>query len=102
MGRLFRADYVSGHACFAGAARTILEKQFGEGPLGTPLVLTSPTAPGATRRYARIADVVSEINNARIWGGIHWRTDQDEGETLGRRIGQYVLANALAPARGAP
>jgi hypothetical protein len=90
--------YVSGHACFAGAARTVLEAQFGTGPLARPVSLTSASVPGMTRSYGRIADIVEEINNARVWGGIHWRTDQDEGEVLGRQVGRYVLDHALAPA----
>jgi hypothetical protein len=90
--------YVSGHACFAGAAQTVLEAEFGSGTI--PAVsLSTPTAPGVTRRYTRLNDIVAEISNARIWGGIHWRTDQDAGETLGRQVGQWVVSRELRPAQ---
>jgi hypothetical protein len=87
--------YPSGHACFGGAAQVVLESVFGQARLVNPVSLTSPTAPGVTRRYERIADIVDEISNARIWGGIHWRTDQKDGEDLGRRVGGFAVGNAL-------
>ncbi len=90
--------YVSGHACFAGAAQAVLETQFGSGTL-PDLSLSTPTAPGVTRRYTRLQEVVDEISNARIWGGIHWRTDQTAGETLGRQVGQWVVQREMRPAQ---
>ena len=51
------------------------------------------------RRYTRLKDIVDEINNARVWGGIHWRTDQEAGETLGRQVGQWVVQRELRPAQ---
>jgi hypothetical protein len=90
--------YVSGHACFAGAAQAVLEAEFGSGTV--PAVsLSTPSAPGVTRRYTRLKDIVDEISNARIWGGIHWRTDQEAGEVLGRQVGQWVLQHELRPAQ---
>lgn len=38
------------------------------------------------------------MSNARIWGGIHWRTDQIEGEVLGRKVGDNAVNNFLRPA----
>ncbi len=88
--------YVSGHACFSGAAQVVLESQFGKGEIPEVTVSTA-TAPGVIRRYARISSIVEEISNARVWGGIHWRTDQDKGEELGRKVGQFVVETQLRP-----
>jgi hypothetical protein len=89
--------YVSGHACYAGAAQIVLESRFGADKVA-PLTLTSATAPGVVRRYLRIKDIVDEVSNARVWGGIHWRTDQVEGEVLGRKVGDHAVRNFLRPA----
>lgn len=86
--------YVSGHACYSGAATAVLGALFGSGDV-TPVTIKSPTAPGLERRHTRLADIAAEANDARIWGGIHWRTDQTEGEALGRKVGAYVLAHTL-------
>ncbi|MBL8485067.1 MAG: vanadium-dependent haloperoxidase [Rhodocyclaceae bacterium] len=88
--------YVSGHACYSGAAQRVLEGVFGR-DADLSITLTSRTAPGVSRRFARIGDVVEDISNARVWGGIHWRTDQTMGVALGGRVGAYVLEHALQP-----
>lgn len=88
--------YPSGHACFSAAAQVVLESEFGTGEI--PIVsLDTPTAPGVTRRYRTLAAIVAEMSNARIWGGIHWRTDQEIGEALGREVGRLVVETQLRP-----
>lgn len=90
--------YVSGHACYCGAAVAVLGALFGAGEIPA-VTMRSPTAPGVERRHARLSDIAAEANDARIWGGIHWRTDQTEGEALGRRVGELAVATALRPAQ---
>jgi hypothetical protein len=89
--------YVSGHACFSAAAQTVLEAEFGSGEIPT-VTLSTATAPGLVRRYVKLSDIVEEVSNARIWGGIHWRADQEFGEELGRKVGRLVLETQLRPA----
>jgi hypothetical protein len=45
--------------------------------------------------YTSFAAVAADVVNARVWGGIHWRTSAETGRTLGRRIAQFGLANGL-------
>jgi len=80
--------YPSGHACAAGAAQAVLERRFG--PDGHAFELTSATAPGVVFRYASFAAIVDQIDNARVYGGIHVREDQEVGRQLGRQVGEYV------------
>ncbi|MGM9486018.1 vanadium-dependent haloperoxidase [Ideonella sp. YS5] len=88
--------YVSGHACYAGATQAVLEAQFGDGEVPA-LTMTSPAVPGLRRQHKRIRDIVAECANARVWGGIHWRTDQVEGEELGRKVARHMLQQRLLP-----
>jgi hypothetical protein len=60
--------------------------------------MTSPTAPGVARRFERIADYVKEVDNARIWGGIHYRNSTEVGERMGREIGRLVATGVMLPA----
>ena len=46
---------------------------------------------------AAVADYVTEVSNARVWGGIHYRTSTRVGEAMGRRIGALTLQRALTP-----
>jgi hypothetical protein len=88
--------YVSGHACFGGAAQVVLESVFGRGEVPR-VTLTTASAPGVARHYTSISSIVEEASNARIWGGVHWRTDQTVGEELGRTIGRLVVDTQLRP-----
>jgi hypothetical protein len=80
--------YPSGHACAAGAAREVLERIFG--PDGHAIMLTSATAPGVTFRYASFKAIADQIDDSRVYGGIHVREDQEAGGELGRKVGRFV------------
>lgn len=80
--------YPSGHACAAGAAREVLERIFG--PDGHAIELTSATAPSVTFRYASFKAVADQVDDARVYGGIHIREDQEVGGELGRKVGRSV------------
>lgn len=89
-------EYPCAHCIVAGAVGAVLEAEFGRGRLGV-LTMASPTAPGVTRRWERIADIVEEISNARVWGGIHYRSSTRAGEAMGRALGEFALATHLRP-----
>jgi hypothetical protein len=88
-------EYPSGHAILAGALASVLQA---EGANLPPLVATSPTAPGVTRRWATPDDFVREITNARVWAGIHFRTSVEVAEQMGRQIGRQAVAARRAEA----
>jgi hypothetical protein len=91
-------EYPCAHCISAGAVAAVLEAEFGTGRVST-ISMTSATAPGITHRWERIADYVKEINNARIWGGIHYRNTTEVGERMGREIGRLAATSLMQPAR---
>jgi PAP2 superfamily len=86
-------DYIAGHATFAGAAEQVLTALFGEHP-GT-LSITSPTAGNATHTYRNFHEIADEVSNARVWGGIHWRTSVVVGRAVGQKVGDFALERSL-------
>ena len=88
--------YPSGHASFGGAARAILEDEFGAD--GHDIELMNPAMPGVVLHYTSFKQITDEIDAARIFGGVHFRFDQEAGALLGKRVGEYVLRHALRPA----
>ncbi|MGZ5084132.1 MAG: vanadium-dependent haloperoxidase [Usitatibacter sp.] len=90
-------EYPCAHCITAGAIGEVLEAQFGRGDV-PPITMTSPTAPGVTHRWTRISDYVGEVDNARIWGGIHYRNSTQVGEAMGRRIGALAVQGFMQPA----
>jgi hypothetical protein len=87
-------EYPCAHCITATAVATVLESEFGNGPIG-PVSMTSPTAPGVTRTWTRIQDYVTDVNNARIWAGVHYRFSTEVGEVMGRKIGQLAVGNYM-------
>jgi hypothetical protein len=61
--------------------------------------MTTPTAPGVTRSFSRLSDIVTEVVNARVYDGVHYRTSGEVGAEMGRKIGEYVMQNFLKPMR---
>jgi len=89
-------EYPCAHCITAAAVGAVLEAEFGSGDLPA-ITMSSPTAPGASHTWTRISDYVTEVSNARVWGGIHYRTSTEVGEAMGRRIGELALRRALTP-----
>ncbi len=90
-------EYPCAHCITASAVAAVLKSRFGSGEVGT-ISITSPTAPGVTRTWRRIADYVEEVSNARVWGGVHYRTSTVVGQRMGAEIGRLVVARFARPA----
>ena len=85
-------DYPAGHTAYGGAAERVLSAILGERP--GELSISSPTAGGATHRYQSFQEIAEEVVNARVWGGVHWRTSSTVGRELGRKVGDLALGRA--------
>jgi hypothetical protein len=91
-------SYPSGHASTSYAAREVLERIFGS--RGHAIVVSTPAVPNVVLKYARLKDITSDIDDARVYGGIHFRFDQEEGAEQGRQVGAYVYRHGLRPTQG--
>jgi hypothetical protein len=88
-------SYASAHATLSGAARRVLEHTFGK--RGHTITLTTPTLPAVVLNYTAFSEITDDIDDARIYGGIHFRFDQEAGSRQGRHVGSYILENYLLP-----
>jgi hypothetical protein len=89
-------EYPSGHANLAGAAATVLSAIFGP---GVPFGATSETSPGSVRWFVGFDNALEELADARVFGGMHFRTACLRGSALGGTVASYVLENALRAGR---
>ena len=69
----------------------ILESFFDDNP-GVPIVVTLT---GITRQWHTFGEAVDEVIDARVYSGIHFRTSDEVGARLGRKIANFVLNHAL-------
>jgi hypothetical protein len=83
-------EYPSGHACITAAFTEALRGYFRTKHV--PLTVTS-TVVGSSRTYDRLDDLVAEVENARVWGGLHFRTTMEETAKdfprIAREVGQH-------------
>jgi hypothetical protein len=86
-------EYPSGHSTVSGAAAFILAASFGE---NTEFTVMSDAVPGVTRGpFPSFTKATDEIADARVFGGIHYRTSCKRGDALGRAVANYVSTHAL-------
>ena len=90
--------YPSAHGTLSNAAREVMEQVYEGGQLS--ITLTTAAVPGVTLNYTTLTQITDDIEDARVYGGIHFRTDQDAGSALGRRVGQYVYNHNLRSVHG--
>jgi hypothetical protein len=84
-------EYPSAHSTFSGSAAFILAAAFGD---STPFTLTSEVRPG-TRAFPSFSAALAEIADARVFGGIHFRTSCLRANLLGQAVADYVSTHAM-------
>jgi PAP2 superfamily len=89
-------EYPSGHSILAAAVAQVIDADAPSGALA--LATNSPTAKGAARRWNKLDEFVREVSDARVHGGIHFRSATDAGEAMGKRIGELAAAKVLGGA----
>jgi len=48
-----------------------------------------------TLHYTKFSQMTHDIDDARVYGGIHFRFDQEAGALQGRAVGSYVYKHNL-------
>jgi hypothetical protein len=87
-------DYPSAHSCITPATGIVISRFLGTSRID----YTIPSLTGlGDRHYATAADLAAEVEEARIWGGIHYRSAVEDGAAIARRTAGWVLAHHFRP-----
>ena len=65
------------------------------GPGGHDITLANAAVPDVTLHYTRFRQITSDVDDARVYGGIHFRFDQEAGGRMGRSVATYVYRHNL-------
>ena len=90
-------SYPSAHATLSTAAATVLDRILGNH--GHEITLTSATL-GVTLNYTSFREICDDVDDGRVYGGIHFRFEQDAGGRHGKDVGHHMLDNYLLPVGG--
>lgn len=85
--------YTSNHASLSASGAEVLRRIYGAA--GHSIVMTHPMSPTLTYNYSAFHQITADIDDARVFGGIHFRHDQDAGGVLGRKVGTAVYKGNL-------
>jgi hypothetical protein len=87
-------EYPSAHACHTTALAEALGAFFGTDKVTFTL---DSRVTGTTREYDSFHDAVKEVDQARVLAGFHFRNSDQEGSSLGRKVGRYVVDHLFRP-----
>ena len=90
-------SYPSNHASGSGGGAEVLRRIYGAA--GHAITLVHPVS-GVTLFYTSFKQITDDVDDARIYGGIHFRFDQEVGARLGREVATEIYKSNLQPARG--
>jgi membrane-associated phospholipid phosphatase len=90
-------EYPSGHSTVSGAAAAVLADYFGE---NSAFSVDSDVMLGVVRSFTSFSAARAEVEDARIFGGIHFRSACDDADVTGTAVGNYVVEHALLPLNG--
>jgi len=83
-------EYPSAHSCVTPAGGRVIARFLGTGQID----FTVPSLTGlGDRHFDRVRDLEYDVGNARIWGGIHYRSAVEDGIEIGRKTAHQVLAH---------
>jgi hypothetical protein len=90
-------EYVSNHSTLTAAMMRVLARELGD---EHAFSLSTPLMPGFSQSFERFSEAAVQSKEARIWGGIHFRSACDIGEQLGVALADFVIENYLTSTRG--
>ena len=88
-------SYPSNHGSAGNSAAEVMRRLYGEDDHS--ITMTNPAVPNIVLQYDSFRQITDDISDARVYGGIHYRTDQRAGARLGRAAGTAVYRNNLRP-----
>ena len=95
-------SYPSNHASGTNGGLEVMRRLFGAAGhditiTGNVPELRSLPATVITKHYGQLKGIADDVDDARVYGGIHWRFDQEAGSALGRAVATEVAKNNLRP-----
>jgi hypothetical protein len=92
-------EHPSGHGCLSGAVLATMAHFFGTDKVAITVVSGRSLngVPIAPRTFDRLSEAREEIIDARIWGGIHFRTADVQGTVIGKKVAKYARKHYFRP-----
>jgi len=98
-------SYPSNHASGTNGGLEMMRRLFGAAGHDMTVTNSVPalgSLPAAviTKHYTQLKQIADDVDDARVYAGIHWRFDQTAGNVLGRAVATEIYKTALRPVHG--
>jgi hypothetical protein len=90
-------EYPAAHGCFSGASTATMKRFFNTDSLDFTIDSNVAGVTTPVRSYSRFSQALDEVINARVYGGMHYRSSIEVGAEMGRQAGKHA-ARAFRPA----
>jgi hypothetical protein len=93
-------EYPSGHAFFSTALTDAVAAFFGTDDVQWTIVTSKDAVPQLVqtqRTYKNLKVLTDDVDDARVWAGLHYRNSMHEGAALGHQIAKHVLGGHFRP-----
>jgi hypothetical protein len=95
-------EYPSGHGFWSTAVIGSVAAFYGTVRIDWTLTTSKTAVPALVkteRHYRNLIELLGEIGNARVWGGLHWRHAIRDGALIGGRVAAHVQWHHFQPTR---
>ena len=93
-------EYPSAHGFWSTAVTDVVASFFGTNKVTWTIVTPQSAVPQVIqteRTYYSLNALMREIDDARVWAGLHWRHSMRNGDQIGRKVASHVVRNFFRP-----
>ena len=87
-------EHPSGHGCGSGSIARTMQRFFGTDEMSYS---AQSMFSGTTRSFTSFSQAIEEIVDARVYSGIHFRTEDEQGALLGKKVANYAQEHFFEP-----
>ncbi|MET7436789.1 vanadium-dependent haloperoxidase [Streptomyces sp. NPDC005496] len=91
--------WASGHSAFAAAWAGIMRQYFRSDDVTFTASTDDPKSPVRHRTFTSFSQAAREAADSRVWLGVHYPWDADDGLTLGENIATWVFTHKMRDTR---
>ena len=93
-------SYAGNMATIGASAARALQLAFGTNDIAVRATWKQSAGGEVTHEFAGFGQAAQEQAESRIYGGIHYRFDNEAGQQIGRSAAEFVFANFMTPRGG--
>jgi len=93
-------EYPAAHGVFSGASCETLRYFFGTDHFNFSMDSLVPGLTEPVRNYTRFSQVLEDILDARVYGGMHFRNSTEEGAKIGKKVSHFATKHFFRPVHG--